>query len=161
MKYKVWDKVKYLKNTTNNQAIIWEEYFITEIDDYDEVAPYSLWKLKWEYENSMWVREDDIELVELEEEFKVWEEVYVSDESIEDAITSKQKRIYLYSLPWNAEMKYICVDIGDEEDFINWKDYSIETWRYITKITKEEIKSRTIDCTDSKWEEIKDILKLN
>ena len=62
MKYKIWDKVRYLMNTTNSDAIVWEEYYINKIDD--NPMPYSLWKEKGIFKMCMRVEESDIELIE-------------------------------------------------------------------------------------------------
>lgn len=66
MKYKIWDKVRYLQNTPGSDAIIWGEYYITKTKDWE--SHYSLWSKKWVYEMSMWVKENDIELVEEEKQ---------------------------------------------------------------------------------------------
>lgn len=62
MKFKIWDKVKYLNNTTHSNAIIWEEYYITQISSIN--TPYLLWKEKWTFILGMRVEESDIELIE-------------------------------------------------------------------------------------------------
>lgn len=62
MKYKIWDKVRYLKNTTGSEAIVWEEYYITKIGLNN--TSYLLWKEKWTLALGMWVEESNIELIE-------------------------------------------------------------------------------------------------
>lgn len=147
MKYKIWNKVKYLKNTTGSDAIIWKAYYITEIEDDNQ--PYSLWKEKWIYENDMRVKEEDIELVE--EAFTPWEQVAVSNDSIkkaiQDLLADRYKEYYIWK---TKKWEYVTeLDVWD-----------IKTRKYIAKIPKEEKKERKIECTDKKWEEIKNILKL-
>lgn len=66
MKYKIWDKVKYLSNTTDSDAIVWEEYYITIIGLNN--TSYLLWKEKGMLKMGMWVDETDIELVEEEKQ---------------------------------------------------------------------------------------------
>ena len=152
MKYKIWDKVRYLKNTTESDAIVWEECYITEIDNGN--IPHLLWKEKWKYVAWMWVEEDNIELVKEKEEYTEWEEVEVSDDTV-----NWYKRIFIAELPWRARGKYITVMTWDEGRFLSWEDFSFGVRRYIRKAIKEE--ERKIICSDEKWEEIQKILKLN
>ena len=142
MKYKVWDKVRYLKNTTESIAKVWEEYYITEICN-DDKYPYLLWKEKWVVEESMWVKEGDIELVE--EEFTSGEEVWISGLSKEDAIiglnVDRNKSYYIWK---SKEGLYITED----------NKWGLTKWQYIAKIPKEEEMTLKELCKDL-WRNIK------
>ena len=152
MKYKIWDKVRYLKNTAESDAIVWEEYYIITIDG--SSMPYSLWKEKWKHVAWMWVNEKDIELVKEKEEYIEWEEVEVSDNNI-----NWYKRIFIITVPWNVYAKHITVYEWDTDIYLKWENFDISRRGYIRKAIKEE--ERKIICSDEKWEEIQKILKLN
>ena len=89
-----------------------------------------------------------------------YREVYVSSESVEDALEKKEKRILLYELPWKKRYKYQTVYEFDEKDFINYRNYNISFYDYIAEIPLEEPTERKLICTDTEWEEVQKILKL-
>ena len=133
MKYKVWDKVRYLENTTESIAKVWEEYYITKTCNDDEYL-YSLSKEKWVVEDFMWVKEDDIELVEedvelVEEEFTVGEQVWCCNVSKEEAIKWLDTDRYKYY--------YVC-KVKDWTYITKDSDWDLVECKYIVKIPKKE-----------------------
>lgn len=92
---------------------------------------------------------------ELKEEIE-W--VYVSNEHGEDALEHKRKRILITTLPWNANMKYLCVVEWYEEAYINWNEYLPLLWKYAVPVLTEEKKERKLMMTDSEWEKFQNII---
>ncbi len=141
MKYKVWDRVRYFKNTTGSDAIVWEEYYIISIDD-DDDDEYSLWKTKGEFEDSMWVNEEDIELVK---EFTPWEQVACNNKSKENAIEDLKTDECIYYYIWKTrDWRYV---IEDEY-------WYIDNFKYIAKIPK--VQEMTLEeISKELWREVK------
>lgn len=86
-----------------------------------------------------------IKRLETIENFVEWEEVYVSDHSIEHAIDFKNKKIYLCTLPKWKKYKYVCVYDGHGKNFLEWKDYEASMRKHIAKIPKEETVEMTME----------------
>ena len=93
----------------------------------------------------------------MEHTVKDYEYVYVSDESEEDALKEKDKRILLFTFPWNTYKKYACVWSWHEHDFEKWSEYSIITRKYAVPIPKEEEKV-TIEMTKEEYNKVKSVL---
>ena len=117
------------------------------------------WLLKleddWEYFTTISTEEELIQdwYKEYKELFE--NEVYVSDISIENALDSKNKRIYLTTI-WQT---HICVTETYESNYRKWEFFSVSGWKYIVKIPKEEEKKKvTLELTEKQLEQIKDIL---
>ena len=77
---------------------------------------------------------DEVEIINLKviEEFTEWEEVYVSDESVDDALKHTCKQVYIYTLKnWNH--------IVQHPYYYNSQSYVwFYSYKYIAKIPKEE-----------------------
>lgn len=86
--------------------------------------------------------------------------VYVSNVSKQDALKCKDKRIFIYTLPWNCKYKYICVCWGGEEKYLNGKIYIYSGWAFAVPIPKEKKKERKLLLTDSEWENVQNILNV-
>lgn len=56
---------------------------------------------------------------------KRWEKVLVSDDG-----NKWNERIYITTIEW-SKYPYVCVDVDDEEDYNDWKPFSVCTWEYI------------------------------
>jgi len=89
-------------------------------------------------------------MTETNETFTQGEWVYVSDESVSHALEKKSKEMYLLTYPWNKESKYICINDGNENDYLNNKNYSIVEWKYIAKIPQE----KTHKFKTTEWVEV-------
>lgn len=76
---------------------------------------------------------DEVEIINLKviEDFTEWEEVYVSDESVDDAINNKYKMIYICT---SSSWKHIVQWVSQ----YNEKSDRFYSYKYITKIPKEE-----------------------
>lgn len=74
----------------------------------------------------------EINILETIEEFTEWEEVYVSDESVDDALKHTCKQVYIYTLKnWNH--------IVQHPYYYNSQSYVwFYSYKYIAKIPKEE-----------------------
>ena len=98
-----------------------------------------------------------IERIEiLEEEPKEWDYVYVSDESVEDALRKKEKRILITAIPWDTKYKYICVVDWNEDLYNDQKSYRWVHRRYIAPIPKEEQEEQEeIVTIELKWKKYK------
>lgn len=75
---------------------------------------------------------------------KFGEEVWVSNESIEDAINKKKKRIFLGELK-QTKSPFICVAISDEESFKRGETVSAIEWRFIAKIEEPQLVHLTFE----------------
>ena len=77
---------------------------------------------------------DEVEIINLKviEDFTEWEEVYVSDESVDDALKHTCKQVYIYTLKnWNH--------IVQHPYYYNSQSYVwFYSYKYIAKIPKEE-----------------------
>lgn len=74
--------------------------------------------------------------LELVDEFKEWEVVLARDNDDED---DWEERIYLCTIPWNVNCKYVCVCSNDEEKYKNWEEFDTINWDQIKKLeTKPE-----------------------
>jgi hypothetical protein len=122
----------------------------------------------WDYNNYYWFdwtydSNDDINdfdnnptLITLEQwnECVDWvseyREVYVSNESVEDALKTKHKRIFITELPLNPSYRYICVRHQYREEFEKWEKYEWDAWGYIAEIPNEEL----IEIRTTSWEKI-------
>ena len=62
--------------------------------------------------------------------------VYVSDESIEEALRAERRRQLVHELPENFSSKYICVNDGEMLE--NWRHITV--WEHIAEIPPEEEK---------------------
>ncbi len=87
---------------------------------------------------------------ELTNEFIPWELVWVSDGNQEDA-DEDYKNANLYYIWVTKAWEYVIED----------NDWYIDSRKYISKTLPKEEETRTIICNDKKWDEIKNILKLN
>lgn len=67
---------------------------------------------------------------------KKGDSVYVSDESVKDALKKKKKRIYLSNV--GGETPHICVAIAHEHLYPDG-DYQTHKWKYAVPIPKEEL----------------------
>lgn len=85
----------------------------------------------------------DIKRLEtIDDSFVEWEEVYVSDESVEDAIKKWGKNIYLMkSKMW----KHLVVYSKDTDAYNEWEDFVLCTYSYVAKIPKEETIEMTME----------------
>jgi len=112
-----------------------------------------------------WIEIETLAHNEVEVDWVVYRYVYVSDDSEEEALESKYKKILLSTLSWKVYSKYICVDDSYTEDFLNWGYYDYLAWDYTVDIeipeTKEEKKERKLILTDKEWEDAKNILNIN
>jgi hypothetical protein len=79
----------------------------------------------------------------------------VSDESYEDAVIEKRKRIFLCKVPWKFHNPYVCVNTWDEEHYKNWIKGHVILRKYGVPIAQKEKKSYTIELTDEQYEKIK------
>jgi hypothetical protein len=167
MKYKIWDKVRYLKNTTYSNWIIWREYYIVVADEVNE--RYYLWDETWIRLNGMRIKENDIELIkqlkhnEVEVDWVVYRKVYVNNVSQEKVLQDKIERILITELPWVIKYnKYICVNKDTINSFLKWEEYSYSKWNYIAEIPepKEEVelKEITLKLTPEQLEQIKQFI---
>lgn len=84
-----------------------------------------------------------------QEEFTPWEQVAVSDKSIEDALERNWINSWKEYYIWIAKnWEYVTED----------KDWCTSTWKFIAKIPTR--KERKLECTNEEWEKIKSILNL-
>jgi len=102
------------------------------------------WGYAWkeDYEGTFKIVEEKVE--EEGEEVMVWDE------------EQAKKRIYLCTIPWNTEYKYITVRIGCEEEYRKWNMFYTTKWKNIKKIPKEtktEETAEPIEVTDQNWNE--------
>ena len=99
---------------------------------------------------------DNCEQKTKEEELKEWDYVYVSDESEEDALKGKYKKILLRKCSdW-----YVCIQYGFEKEYLKWETFHTRIWDYAVPIHKEEIKKTiTLEVTEEQEREINNILK--
>lgn len=77
--------------------------------------------------------------------------VYVSDNSIENAVSNKIKRVFIAYIE-RANAPYICVSDEYEQDFHNNQKFNVNRWRYAVKVS--EIKE-----VEMSIEEIEELLK--
>lgn len=110
---KVWDKVRYLRNTTNSDAIVWDEYYICDILRWC----YKLTSKKGVHQLFMAVMEDDIELIEenTTKEYLVYIEwwktptiKHTKEEAEKEALrlTEKEKKkSYICKIVWWFEIE--------------------------------------------------------
>lgn len=83
--------------------------------------------------------------------------VYVSDESIEDALKQKDKWILITDLWEQFNDRYIVIADCYEEEYLNWeKNINYEIWEYIAEIPKT--KKVTLELTEEQLEKIKEIM---
>ena len=68
-----------------------------------------------------------------------YRKVYVSDESVEEALKRKEERIFLAEIVWN-DYKYICVNEYYGKEFKNNKDYYVQSHKFISEIPTESTK---------------------
>lgn len=73
----------------------------------------------------------EINILETIEEFTEWEEVYVSDESVDDALNDKYKMIYICT---SSSWKHIVQWVSQ----YNEKSDRFYSYKYTVKIPKEE-----------------------
>ena len=67
--------------------------------------------------------------------FTEWDEVYASDESIKEALSSKRKAIYLTTIPWSADRKFVCVyDPYSSYDYKKGNTFLTSNRRFIVKV---------------------------
>ena len=92
-----------------------------------------------------------------QKELPIPRKVWVSSSSIQDAIKNKSERTFL----WNFNWLNLCVLDSDNDLFNKWINYNTINWKYIAEIVEEEKKERKIEVTDEKWEEVKELLKIN
>ena len=116
---------------------------------------------KW-YEYS-WIIEEKVEFndlskIRLDNLILEWEEVYVSNSSIESALKDKNKRIFLYKTPWNKDYPFMVVIKDSMEEYKSWNDYLTTFYKYITKV--KEIKEYTMEeLTEKLGEKFKIVKK--
>lgn len=87
---------------------------------------------------------------QMREEFTEWEEVYISSDSVDEAIKNKGTRTYLNTVK-NIN---ICVFLWDEDSYENWKPFDVTARWYIAKIPKEEEMTLKDICKEL-WRDIK------
>jgi hypothetical protein len=75
---------------------------------------------------------------------KFGEEVWVSNESIEDAINKKIKRVFLGEIK-QAESPFVCVFDSNEESFKRGETVPICDWRFIAKIEEPQLVHLTFE----------------
>lgn len=120
MKYKIGDEV-IIKGK------------IIEVDADDDDCPYKIETPT----DSFWVNENDLSPAP---EFAWWEEVYVSNSSVEDAL-GWLRDLFVWINPDKWGLKYCCAD---------------SNWDYIVKIPKKEQKRTvTLELTEAQLEQIK------
>ena len=95
-------------------------------------------ELNYSDKNDYRVKEEHLELVPEEPEFKYWEEIEVGDED-----WRRRKRIFLLKIPWNVIDPYVVVERGSNERFQFGESYDVEVWRFARKprssLTRKEI----------------------
>lgn len=97
--------------------------------------------------NQNWVAIDD--LVHRRDESPLPRYVYVSSDSAEYALKSKNKRLLIAILPGNTSHKYICVDNWLEYNYRNWAEYACMAYKYIAETPKvPEQKTITLKAED-------------
>lgn len=83
--------------------------------------------------------------------------VYVSYESVEDALESKHKVILLHDLWEQFTNRYISVADFAEERYLKWeKDIDIDYWEYIAEISSDEDEGEDEEKTTLTLQEIAD-----
>jgi hypothetical protein len=87
--------------------------------------------------------------------WQVFQKVYVSDISVEDALEQKKERILLHTFPWNRKDKYSVVHFYDEDDFLRWENYIVEFWEYIAEIPLSPTTKKVTVTIDWEQKEIK------
>ena len=89
-------------------------------------------------------------------EMKEWDYVYVSDESEEDALEEKDKRILLRKCKdWFVTVESFC-----ENKYLQWKVFETDIFYHAVPIPKEETKKTiTLEVTEEQEREINNILK--
>jgi hypothetical protein len=150
--------------------------------DWDKLTEFDWWKAYFEeYQNDWWLwfkfknirldsywslncflEDEKLEQINFksiinETMFKEWEEVYVSDKSVEDALKNKDKRIYLWTF-WKVNA---CVCKWFEEYYKDWEYFVIANRKYIAKIPAETKTKREFLMTDKEFENAKKILNIN
>lgn len=75
---------------------------------------------------------------------KFGEEVWVSDESIEEAINQKEKRIFLGEIK-QTKSQFFCVDISCEGSFRRGETVSAIAWRFVAKIEEPQLVHLTFE----------------
>jgi hypothetical protein len=75
---------------------------------------------------------------------KFGEEVWVSDESIEDAINKKKNRIFLAEIK-QTKRPFICVSYSEYESFKRGETVPICDWRFIAKIEEPQLVHLTFE----------------
>ena len=113
----------------------WEECSVWEIAEFiqNENNNYGIFLVKWNKKYIYWKNlyyADNTIVVD----WQVYQKVYVSDKSVEDALNKKQESILIYTCPWAKSMKYLNVWPKDIDNFIDWKNYDITAYRYIAEI---------------------------
>ena len=153
-------KKQYIKFIEGNQDSLDKACKLAEKHGYTKINTPDAINFEWNWIlfcNDCWYyvtscnNEEELRCTELKEP----EWVYVSDESEEDALACKVKRILITILPWNTNYKYICVDTEFEEAYLCWNRYNICKWLYTVPVHTEEKKERKLIMTDSEWEEFK------
>jgi len=89
-------------------------------------------------------------MTETNETFTQGEWVYVSDVSVEDALSCKNKKFYLFTFPWNKTYKHCYLDSWWEESFKNNENYSVSVCKFIAKIPQE----KTHKLKTTEWVEV-------
>lgn len=69
-------------------------------------------------------------MLELVEEFQEWERILAR----RDDEHEWKERIYLCTVPWDAENKYVCVYGWDEEEYKKWEKFENYLWKFAKKI---------------------------
>lgn len=91
-------------------------------------------------------REEAQQVLDYINKFTIKEEphyVYVSDESVEDALEHKEKRILLHDLWEQFKYRYIVIVDDDKEKYLNWEKYiNWHYYDYIAEIPKEEAEQK-------------------
>lgn len=73
------------------------------------------------------------------DDFTEWDEVYVSDESIDDALKDACKKIYIYTLKnWNHIVQH-------PYHYNSQSDVWLSAYKYIAKVPKEETVEMTME----------------
>ena len=160
-------KKQYIKFIEGNQESLDKACKLAEKHGYQKwETKYALkfewkWVLECDEDGDFYVsicsEEELIEdnYTELKEEPE-W--VYVSDISKEDALSSKDKRILVTTLPGKAVYSYVCIVPWDEEAYLRWDSYKVTTWTYTVPVHTEEKKERKLMMTDSEWEKFQNII---
>ena len=149
-----WRKVIEYLNETYNQDWGWTNnwYYWYDWNKSNNWTNYFYDITYFENNPTLLTIEQFMEAIKEEETFAPLEQVAVSNTGIKNAIENLKTDKYKYYYIWKKrDWKYVT-----EDDY-----WDVWIFIYIAKIPKEEKLERKIEATDSEWEEIKNILKLN